>query len=176
MNTFAQSCDNYAQLRAFNGVPGMSIWARGAITLNDGGQGFFCYTVGSASDNGSTILVIPSAFPAAYWQRNASSLVGYGAVRVVTSTGGGTVTASDQVISVQPTNAAVTITLPIAASSAGRQIIVKDGRGEAATYPITITTADGSAMDAATTFVIATPYGGASFISDGTQWSILAAT
>lgn len=57
LNTFVQSCDNVAQLRAITGVSGMQIYARGTTVPNDGGQAnFYWAETATAPDNGVTII------------------------------------------------------------------------------------------------------------------------
>ena len=58
LNTFQQSCDNYAQLRAFTGIAGLQVYARGTTAAGDGGQGTFYWNATStATDNNSTVIV-----------------------------------------------------------------------------------------------------------------------
>ena len=63
MNTLMQSCDNFAQLRAFVGATGQSVFARGASTIGDGQQGIFYWKTGSVFvDDGVNTIVPPLAF------------------------------------------------------------------------------------------------------------------
>ena len=39
LNTFAQVCQDLAQLRAFTGITPMQVYAQGISAPNDGGQG-----------------------------------------------------------------------------------------------------------------------------------------
>ena len=71
LNTFIQSCDNMAQLRAFPAAPGQMVYVRGFSTLNDGGQGFFYYTLGTGTDDGGITTVVPATYPPAYWYRSS---------------------------------------------------------------------------------------------------------
>ena len=91
---------------------------------------------------------------------------------VVSVTSGGTVVVlGGEFISVQA-GALVTVTLPVASSALGQQVIVKDSLGVSVSYPITIS----GSIDAASTFVISTPYGSVTLISDGVKWHIVAST
>ena len=91
---------------------------------------------------------------------------------VVSVTSGGTVVVlGGEFISVQA-SALVTVTLPVASSALGQQVIVKDSLGVSVSYPITIS----GSIDAASTFVISTPYGSVTLISDGVKWHIVAST
>ena len=56
-NTYVQVCSNYAQMRTFNGLAGMVVCALGTTASNDGGQGHFYWSLGTYTDNNSTIIV-----------------------------------------------------------------------------------------------------------------------
>lgn len=70
-----------------------------------------------------------------------------------------------------PTSAAaVYLRLPaVSAAVAYQDYVVKDGKGDAATNNITITSAGGT-IDGSTSYVISTNYGTVHFITDGTEW------
>jgi hypothetical protein len=70
-----------------------------------------------------------------------------------------------------PTSAAaVYLQLPaVSAATAYYDYVVKDGKGDAATNNITITSAGGT-IDGSTSYVISTNYGTVHFITDGTEW------
>ena len=57
-NTFEQTCDNFSQLKAFAGIAGIQVYARGANSPGDGFQGEFYWNSNSLSvdDNGVTTL------------------------------------------------------------------------------------------------------------------------
>ena len=69
LNTLIQSCDNIAQLRAFVGTTGLMVYCRGSTVANDGGQGFFYWQTGTATDDAGKTAVVPTTFPPAYWSR-----------------------------------------------------------------------------------------------------------
>ena len=71
LNTFIQSCDNMAQLRAVPAAPGQMVYVRGFSSINDGGQGFFYYSLGSGTDDGGITTVVPATYPPAYWYRSS---------------------------------------------------------------------------------------------------------
>ena len=75
-NTFVQSCDNMAQLRAFVGVVGQTIYVRGTTTANDGGQGTFYWNTGNiaADDNGVT-TVVPNGSGTGAWTRSSQGFL-----------------------------------------------------------------------------------------------------
>lgn len=93
-----------------------------------------------------------------------------GTVAVVTSgpyTVGSTVYAA---IINQTVSGAITVTLP-ATPSTGRMVVVKDGKGDAGTYAITVSPSAGT-VDGAGSYSIAVNYGSAQFIYNGTEWSV----
>lgn len=58
LNTFVQTVTNFAQLRSFTGLNGMTVFAQGGVSVNDGLQGLFTYnSLSTATDNGVTIIV-----------------------------------------------------------------------------------------------------------------------
>lgn len=93
-----------------------------------------------------------------------------GTVAVVTSgpyTVGSTVYAA---IVNQTVSGAITVTLP-ATPSTGRMVVIKDGKGDAGTYAITVSPSAGT-VDGAGSYSIAVNYGSAQFIYNGTEWSV----
>ena len=87
LNTFQQTCDNFAQLRAFVGTYGVVVFARGQTTPNDGYQGVFYWNAslsGQADDNNT--IIIPSGVTLGGWQRLMSSGSGTGLVSLSSST------------------------------------------------------------------------------------------
>lgn len=79
----------------------------------------------------------------------------------------------DHIILVDTSTAVVTVNLPAVASSEGREIIVKDKTGDAATYNVTI---DGNAaenIDGAATLTLVTAYQSITLYCDGTEWLII---
>jgi hypothetical protein len=98
---------------------------------------------------------------------------GGGGLTLVVATASQSVAVSS-FVSCQPTGP-LTITIPAASLSAGKEIIVKDATGAAAAYGIKVTAASGQ-IDAATAFIICNPFGSVSMISDGTRWAVIATT
>jgi hypothetical protein len=69
LNTFPQSCDNAAQLRAFIGSYTMCVYLRGFTVPGDGGGGMFYWNASSnAADNGTTIFA-PAGVSTGRWIR-----------------------------------------------------------------------------------------------------------
>jgi hypothetical protein len=138
---------------------------------------------GKVSKTGASVADIPD-FPTQSGQSgkflttNGTALawgsVGGGwtaAVTVVTANY--TVLTSDNVIVVnKSTGSATTITLP-ASPTTGSMVIVKDGKGDAATNNITIQ-GNGKNIDGTATRAINVNYGAFSLAYNGTQWNVWA--
>jgi hypothetical protein len=83
-----------------------------------------------------------------------------------------TMTSSDTVLVVRKTTGSATaITLPTP-NGAGQVITIKDGKGDAATNPITVTPSSGT-IDGAANVAINTAYGVVRLFYDGTTWTVL---
>lgn len=92
-------------------------------------------------------------------------------VRVVTAAGAITITTADWAVVVNKTvGAASAVALP--AGAAGREFVIKDGKGDAASNNITITPAAGT-IDGAATLVISANYGSATLLYTGTEWAAI---
>lgn len=75
LNTLMQTCDTVAQLRAFKGTTGQSVYVRGTYAAGDGGGGIFNWVYGvGVDDNGVTTIVPANQFPPAYWARQNAVL------------------------------------------------------------------------------------------------------
>ncbi|HXT81388.1 MAG TPA: hypothetical protein VN702_17620 [Acetobacteraceae bacterium] len=95
------------------------------------------------------------------------------ALRNVTASGSVTISStSDEVVVINKTAGAATAVALPATPSTGRVYTIKDGKGDAAANNITISPAAGN-IDGAATLVIATNYGSASLIYNGTQWNVV---
>lgn len=106
-----------------------------------------------------------------YWQTDLP-LPFRRATRVVTAAGDVTVTTADDVVIVNKTTGAATVANLPASPSLNDVYTIKDGKGDAATNPITLTPASGN-IDGAATAVIDKAYGCLDAIWNGTEWSIL---
>lgn len=91
---------------------------------------------------------------------------------VKTSSGGYTVLPSDTVIVINKSVAATTTVTLEASPATGRVIIVKDGKGDAASNNVTIS-GNGKNIDGSATLVISSNYGVSRLVYNGTQWSII---
>jgi hypothetical protein len=80
-------------------------------------------------------------------------------------------TTHNRIISNPTVAGAVTITLPLAPVT-GREIVIKDGKGDAATNNITIS-GNGKTIDGNANFVINNNYDSVTIIYNGTQWNII---
>lgn len=92
--------------------------------------------------------------------------------RTVTVAGPVTVLPTDDVLVIKKTTGAATpVTLETSPADATVHTI-KDGRGDANTNPITIFPASGT-IDGQTSFVMDSPYGAATFMYTGPEWSLI---
>jgi hypothetical protein len=74
LNTFEQTCDSFAQLRALTGLPGMQVFCRGAVTPGDNGQGQFYWVAGFTAPDNSLTIIRPSGTATGAWVRLGASL------------------------------------------------------------------------------------------------------
>jgi hypothetical protein len=94
------------------------------------------------------------------------------ALRVVTTDGPIAATPADDVIIVNKTAGAPTTVTLFPAPPIGSQIVVKDGRGDAATHPIAIIPAEGC-IDGVASLTIGENYGLACLVYNGQQWNVI---
>ena len=78
LNAMVQICPNVAALRQFIGVYDQTIFLAGTTTASDGGQGLYTFTLGSAADNGSSVIVPTGVYPPAYWKQIPFNQAGTG--------------------------------------------------------------------------------------------------
>lgn len=98
----------------------------------------------------------------------AGKIQGFGAreLNVTVVTGHYTVGSTEDVIVVRrASGAATSIVLP--AGTLGRRLVIKDGKGDAATNPITI---GGGTIDGTYSYVISANRGSVTLVYDGTEW------
>jgi hypothetical protein len=69
LNGLEQTCDTYAQLRAISGTVGMQVSARGASTINDGGQGSFYWSATSTAADDNAFVIVPTGTSVGAWLR-----------------------------------------------------------------------------------------------------------
>lgn len=77
------------------------------------------------------------------------------------------------VVPVDPSGGAVTVTLASSMVEAGSQLIVKDSGGAAALNNITVATEGTETIDGASSVAISNDYGVVKVVSDGTNWFTL---
>lgn len=101
----------------------------------------------------------------------------YLGTRVYTAAGDITVTNETGVIVNKSSGAATVVNLPkMTGVPLQVSLFVKDGKGDAATNPITVDGAGSETIDGATTFVINRNYGWVMLVWNGTQWNVLTGT
>ena len=94
-------------------------------------------------------------------------------VTVVTSGVAYTVLSTDYTVVIKKTvGSATTVNLP-ASPNTGHRVEIKDGKGDAATNPITVTTTDGTLIDGATNYFLNFAYECENFEFDGTAWGVM---
>lgn len=77
LNTFLQTADNLAQLRALVGTTGMQVYVRGAASINDGGQGNFYWNPSAVGPDNNFTIIIPPAAASGGWVRLVESNAGF---------------------------------------------------------------------------------------------------
>lgn len=82
-------------------------------------------------------------------------------------------TTSHHTLLANTTSNAMTIYLPNATSAAGRQYVIKDKNGTAATNNITLSAESGQFIDNVATKVLNTAYQSLTVVCDGSNWSII---
>ena len=60
-NTYVQTCDTAADLRAFVGLPGMQVDLQGVSTPNDGQGGAFLWSAAATGDKPSCTFIIANS-------------------------------------------------------------------------------------------------------------------
>lgn len=80
------------------------------------------------------------------------------------------ISGTEEVVGVDTSGAAVTVTLATALLASGREIVLKDVGGAAATNAITVDTEGTATIDGATSVSIASNYGAVKLVSDGSNW------
>lgn len=69
LNTFAQSCDNFAQLRNFTGVKGVLVFSRGQTNPNDGNGGEFWWNPTNTAADDNLNVIVPNGVTLGGWNR-----------------------------------------------------------------------------------------------------------
>ena len=78
LNAMLQICPDVAALRKFIGAYGQTVFLAGTVAANDGGQGFYTFQLGVATDNGTSVIVPTGVFPPSYWSQIPFNQAGTG--------------------------------------------------------------------------------------------------
>lgn len=92
-------------------------------------------------------------------------------VRVVIAAGAVTVATTDWLVVVNKTVGAATVVNLPATPTTGTEFVIKDGKGDANSNNLTVTPAAGN-IDGSGTFVMNVNYQSATFVYNGSSWSI----
>ena len=126
----------------------------------------------TASQAAATVLAAPSGEAGAPTFRQLASVDITQAGSILTSGASVTMTAASTTLIVRKTTGSATaVTLP-ASPLLWQTYVIKDGKGDAATNPITITPSSGS-IDGASSVVLSIAYGAVNLEYDGTTWNVV---
>ena len=149
---------------------GNGFWLNSAVNYfsvtaaTDGHSGILGYQTSSLGGTPTTV---------ASWLDNGRfKFAGNTQYAFVAKTGAYTATATDEIITGDATSAAFNITLPTAVSVSGIRYTVKkiDSSGNA----VTVNTTSSQTIDGSTTYVLSAQYKYATFVSNGSNWLIIA--
>lgn len=76
LNTFAQTCDNVGQLRAFVGLQGIGVFTRGLATPNDGGAGSYYWDTSAIGPDDGINVIVPTGSASGAWVRVVEFAIG----------------------------------------------------------------------------------------------------
>lgn len=122
-------------------------------------QGFLAGTFSSVTSSGLVLI-------------NGGEILGFRS-GLVTKSGSYSIAGFDHKVLVDVSGGVSAITLPTAVGIIGKEFIVKDWKGNAASNNITIGTTGGQTIDGASSKVISSNYGSVKFVSDGANWSVM---
>lgn len=157
---------------------GFIIYLAGTDTELDGGQAWLMWSAASMADDDGVTVFNPWAAVGTpgRWINTALNVTTASAVKqtqVLTAGGTKAVLAAKQpfieiIVSGRSTTGGTTVTLPVSTFQ-GQEVSVKDANGDAGTYPLTVSA---PSIDGSPTYVIGVNYGNASFVWNGTSWSV----
>lgn len=111
-----------------------------------------------------------------YKRINANATSDRKAVRILASGSSDTFTEDDDVLVINKSPAGATaVAMATAVNYKGREVIIKDGKGDANSNNITITPGGSKNIDGSGTYVINTNYGRVRIIYNGVQWNVIGA-
>lgn len=157
LNTFVPTCDGVAYLRNFTGLAGMKVYLGGYNTPGDGGQGFFYWnSSGTRPDDNGVTCIQPYGAATGEWQRMPApnSISG---TAITSGTSALIPNGQAMTVLVLSSPAPFTVSLP-PTPVANETHYIKDGSGNASTYPITVS-GNGYLIDGSTTAEIGVNYG-----------------
>jgi hypothetical protein len=73
LNSYLSSCNTFADLRAFIGVPGIEVFSRGRSAINDGFGGLFYWDASGLGPDDNATLIVPSGTTVGCWVRSLFS-------------------------------------------------------------------------------------------------------
>lgn len=141
-----------ASLRGIDGQPMTSLPAQSALTAAWDPVNSFWRVVTFATLN---------TFLGAGWMAAAGKTSAY------------TATDSDEMIRANASGGAFTVTLPTAASRAGKRFTIK--KTDSSANVVTVGTTSSQTIDGATTYSLATQYKAVTVVSDGSNWNVIGA-
>lgn len=171
LNTFAQTCDDTAQLRELIGTSGMQVLVRGVLQAGDGGAGSFYWVEGSTANDDGYNIIVPDGATGVWSRINAN------VASALTILAGSAVTLASMyafVYTNKTTNGTLQISLP-AEPIPNVPIVVIDAKGDAASFPITLLATGGLTINGgttSTTSIINTNFGSKRLIFNGEAWSL----
>lgn len=118
LNTFIQGGGVFlANLRAFSGLTGMTVFMSGYAAPNDGGQGMFYWNATTGTDDGGVTTIVPTGSTGGCWSRLSNASVAY-APATVNNASGQTLTAANVTNQVLVRSGAVGVTDTFPSASA----------------------------------------------------------
>jgi hypothetical protein len=85
LNTYQQTCDTFADLRAFIGIPGVQVISRGQSAINDGFGGVFYWNASGTGPDDNLNDIVPPGVALGCWTRllTSNAQVGFLAIDTV---------------------------------------------------------------------------------------------
>lgn len=171
LNTFVQCCNTVAELRDFIGTNGMQVYVRGVETAGGAGAGMFRWIEGgTALDDGYNVIVPNGA--TGIWQRIIEPTVF--PTRTIVAFLDVKLFLGPLFVFVNKPGVGEIIHLGLPTETwlyPGAVQIIKDAKGNAGSFNITIT-GDGNTIDGAASTVINTNRGVVRLVWSGIEWNV----